>query len=274
MRALDFEYDGQYLSDFGFIICDLYDSGGGVKTMSAGSNITFETVPMHWGKKWSLLNTKYDECIHVIFSIGKNPSIYGRNKMEITNDEYRNLIRWLNRREFLKFRFIGDEKYDGETCYYMGSFNISQIYIDGILYGLELSMVTNAPFGYGQEQSFAWTVNDTSKPYIIYDMQDEIGYSGVEMNIEIKSDGDLSIYNDFTKNNTIIKNCKAGEIITMDSRYGIIKSSLNEHKLCKDFNFDFLYIGNGYYSRKNEITCSLPCNIKLKYTPIIKGLMI
>lgn len=43
MYALDFEYDGQYLSDYGFIICD-FNSSSGADIVSAGSMITFNTV--------------------------------------------------------------------------------------------------------------------------------------------------------------------------------------------------------------------------------------
>lgn len=269
MFATDFEYDGQYLSDFGFIICD-FSGSSVVDTISAGSIITFNTVSMHSGKKYSLVNTQYDECIEATFSIGKDPAFYKKDEMYITNDEYRDLMRWLNRREFLKFRLISDEKYDGEICIFEVSFNISKIMIGNLLCGIELNMKTNKPFGYGQEQSHTWTVTSSSKIHNISDISDEIGYIYPSMIIEINSDGNLTINNETENCSMIINNCVAGEVITIDGNAQIIKSSLDSHHIYDDFNFEFFRIGNTYSNRTNKIYCSLPCTITLKYSPIIK----
>ena len=275
MYALDFEFDGQYLSDYGFIVCDFYNSNG-YKVASAGSNITFCKVSVQSGKKNALTNTRYDECLHAAFCIIKNPSIYGKDNMQITNDEYRDLMRWLNRRVFLKFRFFNGDDYDGETCYFMGSFNISKIKIDDILYGLELSIETDAPFGYGQEQIHIWEVSDITKQYILSDISDEMGITYPSLTIEIKEDGDFLLCNAYGddahwKCNTMIKNCKAGEIITIDGVTKEICSSLDTHDILNDFNYECFMIENSKSTRRNRITCSLPCKIKLSYTPIIKN---
>ena len=54
MYACDFEYDGQYLSDYGFIICN-FNGSSDFDVVSAGSKITFNTVSRHRGKKYSSL---------------------------------------------------------------------------------------------------------------------------------------------------------------------------------------------------------------------------
>ena len=269
MYALDFEYDGQYLSDYGFIICS-FGGSSGTDTASAGSTVTFNKVSRHSGKKYGLTSTQYDECIEATFCIGKDPSIYGKDNMQITNDEYRDLMRWLNRREFLKFQLLGGDDYDGETCYYEASFNIGKIKIDEILCGMELTMITNKPFGYGQEQSITWNVSDTTKPYILSDISDEIGYTYPSMVIEINSNGNLSLHNEMENCTMVINNCKVGEIITIDGDTQIIKSSYDSHHIYDDFNFEFFRIGNTISSRSNKLTCSLQCKIEFKYSPIIK----
>ncbi len=270
MYALDFEYDGQYLSDYGFIICS-FDGSPGISTVSAGSTVTFNKVSRYSGKKYCLVGTQYDECIESTFCIGKDPSIYGRNNMQITNDEYRDLMRWLNRREFLKFRLLGDDDCDGETCYYEASFNIGKIKIDEVLYGIELTMETNKPFGYGQEQSIIWNVNDITKSYILYDTSDEIGYIYPSMVIEINSNGNFSLHNEMENCTMIINNCKIGEVITIDGDTHIVKSSLDSHHIYDDFNFEFFRIGNTILDRSNKLSCSLPCKIEFKYSPVIKN---
>ena len=65
-----------------------------------------------------------------------------------------------------------------------------------------------------------------------------------------------------------IANCKAGEVITI--KYPIIKSSLPNHMIQNDFNWKFFRIANSLKDRVNELTISLPCTIKMKYSPIVK----
>lgn len=267
MYALDFEYDGQYLSDYGFIICNFDNSS--MNTISAGSVITFNKVPLHSGKRFGLSSTQYDECIQTTFTICKNPQLY-KDNMQISNDEYRDIMRWLNRRQFLNFQLLGGDDYDGETCFYQASFNIGKIKIAEILYGMELTMETDKPFGYGQEQSFTWTVSDPSKPYILSDISDEIGTTYPSMEITINADGNFSLYNEMENCTMEIKNCSVGEVITIDGDAQIITTSMNSHHIYDDFNFEFLRIGNTITSRSNKMTCSLPCKIEFKYSPIIK----
>ena len=155
MYAKDFEYDGHKLSDFGFIVCS-FNGAGDVETVSAGSEITFNKVSHHQGKKQSLTSTKYERCIQSVFQICKNPC--AGSKSIITDEEYRNIMRWLNRREFLPFKPIFSDE-QKEDVYYNASFNVNKIMANGKLYGLELNMETDKPFGYGSLITEDWTVS-------------------------------------------------------------------------------------------------------------------
>lgn len=271
MRAIDFEYDNQYLSDYGFIICD-FNFGSGANEIDAGSTITFNKISRHSGKKYSLSSTQYDECITTSFDICKNPDIYDPEDMEISNDEYRDIMRWLNRREFLKFQVIddGNDNFERDTCYYNASFNVNKIKINEKLCGMRLTMETDKPFGYGQEQSVSWTFSDSNVSKILSDISDEIGYIYPTVIITINRNGDLSLYNELENCTTVIKNCKVGEVITLDGDTHIITTTYISHDVCNDFNYEFFRIGNTINNRNNRISVSLPCNIVIKYTPIIK----
>ncbi len=268
MNAIDFEYDNQYLSDYGFIICD-FNASSGADTISAGSNLTFNTVPKNRGKQYSLTSTQYDECITVTFDICKNPETHDEADMVLTSDECRDLMRWLNRREFLKFQVLYDEQ-DYDSCVYNASFNVSKIVIAEKIVGLELEMTTDKPFAYGQERTIKLNVSDPSKTYNVIDNSDDIGYITPNMVITCNSSGNLQITNTFCDCIFLIKNCSAGEVITIDGENLLVSSSLNSHKIYNDFNFEFLKIGNNYYSCINPITVSIPCEIVIKYNPIIK----
>lgn len=267
MYACDFEYDGQYLSDYGFIICS-FGGTSDFDTGSAGSRITFNTVPRHRGRMYGLTGTQYDECITATFHICKNPEKY--DDLRITNDEYRDIMRWLNRHEFLRFQVLNEDGKEQEACYYESSFNVDKIMINKVLYGLELTMETNKPFGYGQELSVSWDISDTAKTYVLSDMSDEIGYTYPSMVITCNCAGDLAVYNETENCTMVIKNVSAGEVITIDGATHIMESSLSSHKIYDDFNFEFFRIGNTINNRNNRISVSLPCKLELTYSPIIK----
>lgn len=268
MYACDFEYDSQYLSDYGFVIC----SFGGISdfdTVSAGSKITFNKVSRHYGKRYSLTGTQYDECITATFDICKNPNINDIGNMEISDNEYRELMRWLNRREFLKFALLKVSAEDGEPCYFKVSFNVEKIKISEKLYGLRLNMESDKPFGYGYERVISLNFDkNTSK--ILNDNSDEIGSIFPTVIIKCNQDGDITLHNDLENCTTAIKNCKAGEVITLHGDSQIITTSLIEHDICNDFNYEFFRIGNTYGNRNNKITVSLACNVTIRYSPVIK----
>ena len=68
---------------------------------------------------------------------------FGYDNLEISIDELRSLSKWLNRKEFHKFKILSDEYLD---IYFEASFNISKIELNGKIYGLELTLKTNRPF--------------------------------------------------------------------------------------------------------------------------------
>lgn len=271
MYALDFEYDGHYLSDYGFIICD-FDGSTGVQTASAGSNLTFNVASRRSGKKYGLIGTKYEERIQSVFHICKDPEKY--DDMRISNADYRDLMRWLNRREFLKFKVIYPHKDDPSKvdCYFNASFNVGKITIGEILYGLELTMETDSPFGYGEEIVYYNVTDYYGSEHIVHDMSDEIGTSYISMTITCSSAGNLVIKNTTTDCTTIVNNCKAGEIISIDGDALTIASSDPLHKICRDFNFVFPTISNTFTQRENRIAVSLPCTLEIRYAPIIKDI--
>ncbi len=267
MYALDFEYDNMCLSDFGFIICD-FNSSSGANIVDAGSKITFSTVPQNKGTRHSLISTQYEECITAIFDICKNPDIY--DNMEITNDEYLELVRWLNRKHFYKLHFI-DDNHEIEPCFYEASFNISKVKIGEILYGLELEMTTNKPFGYGLERKIVNSFTADKPSFIITDYSDEIGYIYPTLKIICHQNGNLMIRNELTDSSTYIQNCSTNEVITIDGLTHGITTSKSSHDIYNDFNYNYFKIGNKTNKRKNIITVDLPCTIEFTYSPIIKN---
>lgn len=267
MYAIDFEYDGQYLSDYGFIICE-FEKARGLQVKSAGSKVSFNKVSRHGGKKFSIAGAKYDECITTTFDICKNAEEYDMNEMEITNDEYRDIMRWLNRKEFLKFQLLDDQ--DRDNCYYFASFNIDTLFVSDKLFGMRLTMETDKPFGYGQDQEIKWTFASPNITKLLSDVSDEVGIIYPDVTIKCMRNGDLELLNSDTNCRVMLRNCSVGEIITMKGDIMTIATSYNSHDIVNDFNYQFLKIGNTINNRSNHITASNPCEVTIRYTPIIK----
>lgn len=261
MKAYDFLYDGIALSSFGMIMCNFGDKG--LDTVSNGSQITFNTTPTFGGSKHELVSAIYEDCLETTIQICKNPC-HGKS-MEISSNEFRNITRWLSRKKFLKFKPLSEDYID---LYFEAAFNISRIEMDGKLFGLELEVVTNRPFALKEPRLI--TIKNTSKngKHSLNDTSHEEGYIYPHTEITVTESGNLNIYNALEDRTTYIANCVAGEVITMD--YPIIKSSLSSHNIQNDFNWNFFRIANSYDNSRNDLTISIPCTIKIEYSPIVK----
>ena len=261
MKAYDFRYGDKTLSSFGFVVCNFDDVG--LNIVSNGSIITFNTVSTLGGSKFELVSTTYDDCLTTTFQICKHSCSTGIE--EISPTTFRELTKWLNRKKFLKFKPLSEEY---EDLYFEASFNISRIEIDGKLYGLELEVITNRPFALKEPKIFNIKNIQYNGKHSINDVSDEEGHIYPYMEITINENGTLDIYNAMEDRTTSVKNCVAGEIITMD--YPIIQSSVSSHNICDDFNWNFFRIANTYENSRNDLTISIPCTIKVKYSPIVK----
>lgn len=268
MKATDFEYDGLLLSSYGFMICTF--DGGGEQTVTNGSEINWSLVSSQYGSNFYLTNSKYDNYLTTSFQICKDPCLTDND--EITVYELRNLMRWLNRKQFHKFKLLEDEYQD---FYYEGSFNVSRIEWYGKLMGLELTFTTNRPFALADEVQLSFENGKNSNGTDIYpwtatvrSISDDEGYIYADMEVTLKRSGDLRITNAMDGATTIVRNCIVGEKIHLS--YPIIETSLDSHMIQDDFNWEFPKINNTYNDRENVFTFSIPCSVTIKYSPIIK----
>ena len=271
VSAIDFEYDGRRLSDMGMIICS-FDSKSGVTNSEPGSVITFNKVQRNGGRHHSMSSAVFNDCYTAVFHICKDPSLVQADlyeEMKISSDEFRSLMRWLNRREFLPFRLCDDDL-TGSTYYYDASFNIKKILVGDVLYGLELSMDTDGPFAYGEEVSVSKVIGTSGSSLAVTDYSDDVGFLYPVVSIKVTGAGDISITSSYDNATTQIKNCAAGEIITLNGDTMTIESSVASHDIANDFNYEFPKIGNTLDNNINTITASAPCQVEVRYHPIIK----
>lgn len=261
MRTYDFEYDGIRLSDREFVICSFGDKG--LETVSDGAQVSFNVVSTLNGLKHELTSTTYEDCLEATLQICKHSC--NKGIQEITETEHRQLTKWLSRRKFLKFKLLDKEHID---LYYEAIINVSKIELDGKLYGFELEIKTNRPHSLKEPRTININNTITNGKHSINDTSHEEGHIYPFTEIVVYEDGNLNIHNAIEDRNTYIANCVAGEVITMD--YPTIKSSISSHNIQNDFNWNFFRVANTFENSRNDLTISLPCSIKVKYSPIIK----
>ena len=261
--ATNFMYDTEKLTDYQLVLCrfDLNSS----ETVSIGNTLTFNTIKTK-SDKFYLTSAAYEEPLTANFQICKDPN---SDSKVITSMELSSIMRWLNRKDgYQKFKLY---QTGYEDIFFKGSFsNIQAIKVGGEIIGLDLTFTTDSPYGYLDTISLDFTTTpdiDISITNFSY----ETGHIyPLVFTCKCLADGDLQISNSIENRKTIIKNCKKDEIISLNGTLKSIKSSLANHSLHNDFNFNYFRLGNTYYENLNTITTSLPCEIHIEYNPIRK----
>lgn len=284
MSFTDFEFNGQRASDFGCMVC-IFDGNPGLEIVDIGSNLSLNTVNKSMTNKFDIMSTKYEEPYTTTFQIGKHGcDRYNQGDMYMEEQLVARLIRWLNKKKYQKFKMLySDGKYS--DVWYKGTFpNIKMVTLNEQVVGLEVTFQANAPFGYYDDLEYEMDFTDVNERYSIFDTSDEIGFIYPHtLEINILQDGDLVIKNSQENKTVVIKNCIAGETITLNADIKHIESNMAHPKLYNDFNYNFVKVINksgdidDYYGAANEeneaeniYTVTLPCIIRLVYAPICK----
>ena len=268
MYAYDFEYDGRLLSEFGMMVCS-FSNDSGANTADSGSEITFNLVPAGYGQSNYVSGLKYEKCLSTTFQICKIPDVRHEDDAEISNEELRELSRWLNRKKFLWFNSFDWCEPDRVKPWFRASFTLKRIESGRQTVGVELDMVTDAPFGYGPEESLELTFLSAGSKQMV-DRSDEIGETCPWMQVTCGTAGDLVLTDDITGCRCSVANCLTGEVLTFSGDSRLITSTNTNHDLANDFNYDFFRFGNTVDERINTITASMPCTVVMKYRPIWK----
>ena len=217
MYAEDFIYEGRNLSDFGWRICQMTVDNSGLRIVDYGSQLSFNMVKPIGSDKWRMYASSYSNYLTVTFQVGKISCDVGPE--EVTVEEYREVMRWLNRKRFGKFTVVQPGY---ERIYYEGSFNVQPIQFGGRVFGMELTFITNRPFGLGTTQNLSYLIEEEKGTFSIFDISDEIGHLYPDMIITCHGDGDLSLYNAIEDREMLVKNCKNGEILNIFGEAKII----------------------------------------------------
>lgn len=267
MQMIDFEYSGERLSDHGMTVCSF--DGYPETVQDSGNNIELNTIKASNSNEYINTGYTYSDTFTVEFQVIKT----GCSVVDeyITDVELNKLMRWLNRKKYCVFRPIyADDNF--MNIYYKGFFNIKLIKSGKDVIGLDLTFVSNAPFGFMNPTTYTYEFKNQKDKFIIHDISDEVGMLYCETKIKCLEAGDLKISNTLDPDNDIIiKNCAVNEVISLHGKTKIIETSSIEHvNICSDFNYNFLRVINTYYDVENIFTSSIRCKITVSYSPIRK----
>lgn len=265
MYAIDFEYNGERLSDYGMIIGSF--SSTSVEAVSSGGDIVFNQIKTN-NAKFNLVSSSYDNCYTTTFEIIKNPCI--SDDMSLSPTLVSQLQRWLSRRQYEKFKIIQDDYAD---IFWRATFSCKQILIGGKIVGLELTMYTEYPYAFSDEVEITYDCSGENLTFDVYNLSDEVGVLYPRFEVTLNENCEEFIIKNITDNNrkTIIYNCVAGEVINFSGNTKIFTSSNGLHSsIPHDFNYIFPRLINDYNDRENTFTVNASCRIKIMYAPIKK----
>lgn len=269
MHIVDFEYAHHRLSDFNCIACYI-DSGIKSNENDIGCDITFNTVKNNHSSQRSVTSSTYDNVYTTTFDIMKNVCNTNVDDIYFNSVEIRELMFWLSRREYAKFKPL-DSVENLNICFY-GSFNVKPISFGEDTIGFRLEFTSNAPYGYAESIQSKNMILQEHQTFSLYGDSDEMITLYPKVQIRCFANGKLNIHNQLTDNTVIIDNCVNGETITLEGEYKIIDTDDEEHQktLYSDFNYSYLDILVDEYKSENIYEVSLPCEIIVSYSPIRK----
>ena len=270
MYLTDFVYNEVKLSSLGYMVGSAVTSNN--ESASVGSKLDLQTVMNHGNHINQIINAQYNECITVTFDIIKYACTTTIDSI-VEDKEISYFMRWLNRTANHKFFPIYDDL-SFHNIYFNGTFtDINTIQRDGHVVGFTVTFTANTPYGYVDFDEQEFIIDNNNGSFIYYDESDEYGtHYPEQVIIQLTEAGDLTFKNTLNNKSTIINNCISGEKITFDCIHRTVKTnkSISHSTFHKDFNYIFPSVCNTEESRKNIITSTLPCTIKLIYKPIRK----
>lgn len=267
MYAIDFEYNGERLSDYGMMIGFMNHSEDG--SVSSGGEIKFNQVKSKVSNKFHIASSSYEECYTATIEIFKNPCLNDDDNMYLSPTLVSQLQRWLSQKQYKRFKIIQD---DYINIYWQSTFSCKQIMFGGRIIGLELTMYTDHPYAFNDEIEIEYECsnNDT---FEVYNLSDEIGFIYPKIEITLAEDCEEFNLVNVSDNDrkTTIYNCVNNETIFFSGDTKIFSSINGLHSsIPNDFNYIFPRITNDYYNRNNIFKVNAACNIKITYSPIKK----
>ena len=258
INAKNFTFCNKDLWDFGFVIAN-FDTASD-DNVSCG-NIELVTARPPLSTKNIIHGVSYGEPITLVFQIIKFDFATSTcSKTPVTNTEYEELMRWLVRTNYNYLNF------DNGDVYFNVTMNVVAKKIGGDIYGFEITATNDSVYSYSEEYTKPFYPGHTT----FVDNSSVVGYMYPQkLEITVLNDGDVVVEVTDDKSMKIL-NCSRDEVLTVDCEHGVIETSLPNHDISRDFNFEFLRFHNTYESRDNDLfIVNAEAKITYRYTRMV-----
>lgn len=215
-------------------------------------------VPVYLGSKYSNKLTFTMSIIKDICHVN-----YNGEEQYFSEHDCREILRELTGfRGYKEMQVLKDEV---DELYYFNvrTNKVSYKKINGKVVGILLEMECDSQFAWSKEYLYTYELTPDKKMVFVNISDDLNNYLLPEITIVPKNDiSKLDIIN-ITDNNwtSTLKNISSNEIITMDSKNQILKTTKPDRIILNDFNLHFIRFVSG----RNELTVNEDCTIKLKF---------
>lgn len=248
-----FVYDGTMCSEYG-IICAYFGNEG--LTTPEAQKTELKTEQALRGNTFNIISQDYSEPLSYTMQI------VNKDFSPITSIQERALKKWLCQRGKYNWFCILNERY-ADTWFRANINNPKMEYFYGSV-GMQFTITTDAPYAYSDQKIININFKANEVLETLYVDNDEEMPVYPTLTITPSSGGEIVIKNLSLpdKDNTLsIKNCSAGETITLDCATPLVVSSNQNHNVYNDFNKWWFYLVDGY----NRITVNKDCVLKLEY---------
>lgn len=214
----------------------------------------------------------YEAAVTSIGRIEIDGKLYGLELNIITNRPFAlhepKVINLKTKKRYTweKFYTVNDVEKGETTGTFVSSYDINLYPNDGVK-TYEIEECESEEYG-NIKSDYYYKLEKEENVASFNDSSYEEGHIYPYTEIIVLEEGDLNIHSVLENRDTYIANCSSGEIITMD--YPIIKTDNTSHNIQNDFNWNFFRVANTFENSRNDLITSIPCSIKIKYSPIVK----
>ncbi len=250
------------LSDYGLMLASFDSSASnsecdlGMDYETIESYIGYNPVPIYLGSKYT---NKLKPQATIIKNGCNNTNLY------FTEHECREVLRQLTGFRGYKKMQIYSYVFDELIYFYVRVTNVFYRKSSGKVAGIILQMECDSQFAWSKDFHSVYQVQ-SEKPFLFYNSSDDL-YNYLLPKVIIQSASPiphLEITNLSDHGwTTVIKNIKANEIITMDSKNEILVSSASDRIILNDFNMHFIRLLSGKNQLKANTDITMTFNFKL-----------
>lgn len=237
------------LSNYGLILASFENPSSKDEDIGMNHN-TIEEYIGH-NPKPVYLGSSFNSKLRPTATLVKDPNInLSRNNKYFTEHECREILRQLTGFRGYKQMQIFSYEFDELFYFNIRIINVKYQIIGNQIAGIILEMECDSQFAWSNDFNYTFDTSSSSN-LIFFNTSDNLyDYLFPKVTIKAKSNiSDLSIIN-ITDNNwtSSFKSLSSDEIITMDSQYGTLLSSIPDRLISNDFNMHFIRLVPG----KNE----------------------